>query len=128
MRKTIMIISLLGLVGCAAPQYQKAGANGFHRLGYNEIKLTDTMIRVTYLGSSDDNAYMGFMRRAAELTKAAGKEYFTVTNARSSRDGISNSNGLYDLTVPKYSGTINMHVKRSPSSIKASDILKGVGK
>lgn len=92
MRFLICGVALLFLGACAATgpaEYGPADSKGF---GFDEQRIEDSRYRVTYRGSGgmppelvEDYA----LRRAAELTRANGFEWFLVT----SRDVVGEERG-----------------------------------
>jgi hypothetical protein len=79
MKHTQMAAAALALLaaGCAGtPAYGPAEGSGF---GYREQAIESARYRVTYRAKSPVEAEDGALRRAAELTRQQGYDYFTVT-------------------------------------------------
>ncbi|MEM9421840.1 MAG: hypothetical protein AAF986_04935 [Pseudomonadota bacterium] len=99
--KTLPALLIL-LVGCATSTgYGPAGATA-NAFGFSDQKIEEGRFRITYRGRDIIEAGDGVLRRAAELTKAAGYDHFTVvyrdneTEARRSQRpsiGIGGSTG-----------------------------------
>ncbi len=74
------LTALLLLAACAtSPGYgpQSAGGSSF---GYTDQKIEEGRFRVAYRGRDIAQAGDGALRRAAELTRAAGYDHFTVVS------------------------------------------------
>jgi hypothetical protein len=75
---------VLLLAGCAStPTYGPAGSSGF---GYSEQAIEANRYRVSYKARSPVEAEDGALRRAAELTRQQGYDFFTVTSRSLERD------------------------------------------
>lgn len=81
--RSLMMISLLTLGACTSPAYGPASSAA--SFGYTEQKIENGRFRVTYRGQSIDDATDGALRRAAELTLAAGYDYFTTISLDTER-------------------------------------------
>lgn len=80
MKTTLLIMSILILVGCASkPDYRPANKGS---TGYSEQKISDDRYRVEFKSVSNSVADAGdyALLRAAELTQAQGYDWFVVTN------------------------------------------------
>ena len=125
---SIIAVCLFLFIACATPEYQRAGENGTHRLGYTEIKISDLSYRITYLGRDPNNAFLGFMRRASELSINSGFDYFTtrdVGNLKENGPLIHVGSGvIQDYSLPQYEATIIMHKNSVQDSINAHEFLK----
>jgi hypothetical protein len=124
-----MLPLLVILSGCATPEYQRSGENGTHKLGYSEIKVTGDSYRITYIGSSQDNAYIGFMRRASELTLKDGYKYFVIKDVGPLKEAASANNILirgttYDFSIPQYQATMVMKKQKPEDGVDAEEFLK----
>lgn len=76
MRKPVLCMLVMALVGCAT-QYQQRGLSG----GYSEQQIDEDTYRVRFAGNaylSPEKANDYALRRSAELTKSHGYRYFVI--------------------------------------------------
>ncbi len=114
------------ITGCAVPAYQKEGANGTHRTGYSETKITSSMYRVRYLDVTPDKAYVNFLKRAAELTIQNGYSHFTLRDSSDQKENGPKAvigYGIHDLSLAKYEATVVFEKANNDKSYSASEIL-----
>ena len=124
MKKLIISFVILATVGCATPGYQKAGADGLHRTGYTETKITETMYRVSYLDSQSDKAYQHFLRRAAELTVANNYKYFSTRDVGELKEQKLRINSMSEsMNLPKYEATVEFQKEKIQGSFDAQEII-----
>lgn len=152
-RKTISILSLAILLGCATP-YKKLGKRG----GYKDEKINDHVYRVSFIGNtrtSDDVVYKYFLRRCAELTLENNFSFFIIidTEDKSKTTVVTSEgspkNNRANVTTMSYSGdtdyspteykNITKHIiegkialfkdgEEPINAFKAEDVLKNVRK
>lgn len=114
MKYLLLIISALFLLSCATP-YQEKGLRG----GVTGIRLDDTIFEVTSSGNGytgRNTIYRYGLRKAAEMSLAAGCKYFVAidnnsqtlnvgtTSGSAVNDGLSllNSNLIYSMNGAMY--------------------------
>ena len=114
MRIKVFILQLFLLSGCAIPEYQKFQANGYHRVGWKEFKISEDTYNVVYQGKDNVNARKGFLRRSSELSRENNKKYFCVKNQSAGQE--SHAAGMLIggamLTLPQYSGVVVLKDKK----------------
>lgn len=81
--RTLMLAAALGLLAACATQtpYQAAGSSS--RYGFEEQRIEDNRIRITFRGNTltdRETVETYLLYRAAELTTESGKDYFIVAN------------------------------------------------
>ncbi len=77
-KQFVLILSILLLSGCST-SYQKKGFNG----GYEEMRLNSNAYLVQYKSNAlthQSTNYKHALRRAAELTRQNGYNYFKIVN------------------------------------------------
>lgn len=125
--KSLLVLSLLALFGCASvPEYQKAGADGWHRLGYEDMKVSSTQYRVKYLDASSQKAYRGFMHRAAELTVAAGYSNFKVSQIGDAHEAammVGLGAAANNWALDQYEATVTFVKAADVDTFDANEIL-----
>lgn len=91
-----MALAAIAAVGCATayePRYERASASGNY--GYYDTRVEENRYRVQYRAEGDAYAAQDFaMRRAGELTRARGYDWFQVVNR--SRAVSDDMFGRYD--------------------------------
>jgi len=126
--KIMFFLTFLLAVGCAVPAYQRAGANGTHRTGYSEVRLSDNSYRVTYLDAKMDTVYINFMRRASELTLENGYKYFETKDEGATKENshlVSLTYGhAVDMALPRREATVVFMKDKTPNSTDAEAFLK----
>lgn len=126
MKKLLILVALV-FCGCAHPKYQRAGANGLHKTGYSETRISKNMYRVKYLDSESEMAYMNFLRRSAELSLENGFNFFEIKDAgslRTSGNKMIYANALMDMSLPQYEATIILHAEKENGRFDAKEILQ----
>ena len=121
-----LIILCFLVTGCAVPAYQKEGANGTHRTGYSETKITNSMYRVRYLDVTSDKAYVNFLKRAAELTIQNGYSHFSLRDVGGEKENGPKAvigYGIHDLSLSKYEATVVFEKNDGDKSYSAKEIL-----
>lgn len=125
--RVLILLSLLVLVsGCATPVYQQSLADGKSRNGYTEVKLSNVQYRVTYLDANTQAAYKGFMRRAAELTLANNKKYFSTKDIGALQEDGQPVTYYMNLNMPKYEATVVLEDKETKDNYEAQSILSNM--
>ncbi len=131
--KFILILALFSLIGCGTPPYQKAGANGLHRTGYEEFKIQKNVYRLKYSDAGSEVAHKRFLRRASELAAAEKKQFFCLDNSKGSQEQIALATGLF-LTQNVGLDIVEGVVRLSDKEIKdkycfnASEVLNNTSK
>lgn len=124
----ILLAGFLLAIGCASPEYQKMGANGVHRTGYEDQKLGSTMYRIRYLDKDSQSAYKNFLRRASQITLENGFTHFRIKDTGPQKEGaimVALSPGVAsDWALPQYEATIILLKSSEPDSFDAKDILE----
>ncbi|MGZ3725171.1 MAG: CC0125/CC1285 family lipoprotein [Pseudobdellovibrio sp.] len=127
--KSLLSLILTGLLtACAAPSYQRANADGTHRTGYSETRLTANSYRVIYLDGKADTVYVNFLKRASELTLENGYKYFITQDDGASKENSMNLGIGYgstiDVALPRKEATVVFKNEKSDNAIDASEFLK----
>lgn len=123
-----MLLTVLG--ACATPEYQKAGANGTHRTGYSDFKVSDNSYRVKYLDNGSQKAYKNFMRRASELAIENGYRYFEIRDKgpmKESAKMVNLGSGVsQNWALDQYEATVVFKKKKDDDSIDAKEYLSSI--
>ncbi|MFC3301867.1 CC0125/CC1285 family lipoprotein [Parvularcula lutaonensis] len=104
MKQIVSALALVMVAACAGtPDYGPANARGF---GYAEQQIETGRYRVSYKARNAVEAEDGALRRAAELTRMRGFDYFTVVSRDVSRErsGGGSSIGIGGATGGRRSG------------------------
>jgi hypothetical protein len=123
--RTIILLTVF-IMGCATvPNYQRAGENGMHRVGYTEQKVGKNRYRIHYLGTDSKNAYNGVLKRAKELAQEHKFNYFELEDKRGGYESGFTAhyvNVSSHLSLPEYEATVIFRSKRTPASLSINDI------
>lgn len=101
---TLLAASLLA--GCATttvPDYRPRGPGG--TVGYSDLQLSPNRYRVSFSGSTAstrDDVERNLLRRAAEVTLAAGYTHFVLSDRDTERDTNFYGNNYLDGPYPYY--------------------------
>lgn len=109
------------MVGCA--DYKKYHKwEDFNRTGYRETKVANDLYSLIYQGAGNnqpDEVYQYFLKRAAELSKQNGFQYFRVENGQPG----SRLNAV--VTWPNYTGQIRfLKEKKKETDFSVGDFLQ----
>ncbi len=103
-----LLIIALFLSSCAQmPEYQMAKANGTHRNGWTETKITKTKYLVNYLDLDAQKSTKGLMRRAYELAVENNKTSFCINDLKIIQEnvmvnlggGVTKNWGMFDSSA-----------------------------
>ena len=92
----VLVVTLLGLTGCAT-SYQPKGMTG----GFDEVQLSENVWRVSFKGNgytSRDRTEQFAILRSAELTLMNGYKYFAFVDSRSNVDTSVLPGSTYSTT------------------------------
>ena len=102
-------------------------ANGTHRLGYEDFKVSKNQYRIKYLDVNSQKAYRGFMRRASTLTLENGFTHFTVAQQGANREADRNvkltSGVTQNWALDQFEATVTMQNSPEGDATDAKEFL-----
>jgi len=99
LKKIVLVASALALTACATATPYQPSAKTNLRNGFSELQIENDRVKVTFDGNSmtdRQTVETYLLYRSAELTKAAGYDYFTLTERATDKNTRIQDTGFRD--------------------------------